>query len=206
MALVFKNCCLKNGRFRNTDRHEVALQNFRLVLVRKSHNPFPGKSKEEERLRVQVLKAKQSGHRLFSTFERGQFYSKPHSFNGAVALLPLILIVVLLASPFIYMRWAFRQMKTYPQSRKSFIKSEMRRWTWIFSMLAAAYATVDSLFLKNHVYLSMAAIPLSIWMMRKLYKQSRASARKVEYENRKWEGRRRRKLAKQQAREQKQVV
>lgn len=145
-----------------------------------------------------------AGFRAFSNFSRVNFStSAPSSANGAAAFLPLILVLVVIAAPFLYVKWVVHQIRTYPSSRSTFIRTELERWTWVFCLTAAGYATLDALFIKNHVYLSLIAIPAFIWVARRVYKKSRKSEKNMKYETRKWESRRRRKLAKQQAREQK---
>lgn len=172
--------------------------------MRFSKNPVPRKVREEnEQLRVQAKRAK-AGSRALSNFSRRSFSTSTSSTaNGAAAFLPLILVLAVVAAPFLYIKWVVHQISTYPSSRSSFIRTELQRWTWILSIAAAVYAATDLLLIKNHVYLSLIATPAFIWIARWVYKKSRMSEKSMKYETRKWESRRRRKLAKQQAREQK---
>lgn len=118
-----------------------------------------------------------------------------------MVLAPILLIFAVIAAVPIYIVWFISQVRGYPNSRRTFLRQELLRLSWISAIALVLYAVVDALFLENHFYLSLFAIPAGVWLSWYAKRKFRAAAKTQKYESRKWESRRRRKIAKQQARE-----
>lgn len=170
--------------------------------MRWSQNPYPRRSKEEEQLWVQTQKAKRG---MGNIFPKASSHANAAG-NGLAALMPFVLIFVIVAAVPLYLAWFIREFRTYPSSRRTLLKQELLRVSVFSSIALVLYAVIDALFLKNHVYLSLLAMPTGVWLSWYANGKLRVASKTQKYENHKWVARRRRKLAKQQAREQKKAA
>lgn len=172
--------------------------------MRWSKSPFPRRSKEEERLWVQVQKAKRAGKNFRLSINSSRAYQHCVAVGQAlIAVLLILLVVALLVGPFIYFGWIINQIYKSQSTtiRNTFIKQELWRIAMMGSCLLPLYFLVDLLFSHNHRWVSLILFPLSFFLivaMKKKFKKAKSSNR---YEERKWHSRRRQKLPSQQERE-----
>ncbi|MBK9038018.1 MAG: hypothetical protein IPL83_02465 [Bdellovibrionales bacterium] len=156
------------------------------------------RSAEEERIRVQIQKVNRQSWDFFPT----RSHYRNHSGAGLAIALPIILVFFVIAAVPLYLVWVVRQAYSYPKSRRTFLRQELLRLSWILSVVLVPYSIIDAIIIKNHVYLSLLGIPLGIWMSLQMKKKFRVAAKTQKYEEKKSATRHRRKLAKQQPREQ----
>lgn len=173
--------------------------------MRRSHNPFPSRSKEEENWRIKRQAASKSFDRFLFTINPSNRSS--HGAGNAqafAAALPLIFGVALLAAPFIYVGWVAKQIYKSPSHtcRNIFLKQELWRMARIGSCVLPLYLFVDWFSIHNHRWTSLICFPISFFVIIKIKKSFKKSKQTNKNEEKKWHSRRRRKLARNQVREQ----